>query len=39
VSAGFGIGGIQGQFLSDNSLQEYRGSSFSIGGVGIPEFS
>ncbi|KAI8576220.1 hypothetical protein K450DRAFT_214495 [Umbelopsis ramanniana AG] len=32
VSAGFGIGGIQGQFLSDNSLQEYRGSSFSIGG-------
>ncbi|KAH8548110.1 hypothetical protein BGW37DRAFT_461495 [Umbelopsis sp. PMI_123] len=32
VSAGFGVGGIQGQFLSASSLQEYRGLSFSIGG-------
>jgi hypothetical protein len=33
VTAGFGIEGIQGQFVSSNSLEEYRGQSFSIGGV------
>ncbi|KAG2174358.1 hypothetical protein INT43_004381, partial [Umbelopsis isabellina] len=32
VSAGFGIKGIQNQFLSSTSLREYRGLSFSIGG-------